>query len=37
MREARQLTPWERECLHCAAHDKTYFEMSIILGISTSA
>jgi DNA-binding CsgD family transcriptional regulator len=37
MREARRLTPRERECLHWAAHGKTYFEMSMILGISTSA
>jgi DNA-binding CsgD family transcriptional regulator len=36
MREARQLTPRERECLHWAAHGKTYFEMSMILEISTS-
>jgi DNA-binding CsgD family transcriptional regulator len=34
MREARQLTPRERECLHWAAHGKTYFETAMILGIS---
>jgi DNA-binding CsgD family transcriptional regulator len=36
MREARHLTPRERQCLHWAAHGKTHFETSLILGISTS-
>jgi DNA-binding CsgD family transcriptional regulator len=36
MREARHLTPRERECLHWVAHGKTHFETSLILGISTS-
>jgi LuxR family quorum sensing-dependent transcriptional regulator len=34
MREARQLTPRERECLHWAAQGKTFQEISMILGIS---